>query len=89
MFLEERVFNNTHSFQVRREYLYEYKQNQIQNQRLSVLGCETDFLKNLLLAERSKWKEGIQGTGLASKSLDNMLIFKKKILVRGTSHLIF
>lgn len=47
-------------------------------------------MKNLpLLAERSKWKEGIQGTGLASKSLDNMLIFKKKILIHGTNHLIF
>lgn len=55
MFLEERVFNNTHSSQVSRVYLYGYKQNQIQNQRLLVLGCETDFLKNLpLLAERSK-----------------------------------
>lgn len=27
----------------------------------------------------------IQGTGLASKSLANMLIFKKKILIHGTT----
>lgn len=42
VFLEERVFNNIHHSQVSREYLYGYKQNQIQNQRLSVLDCETE-----------------------------------------------